>query len=109
MGDESDLAGVREGHLAELFRAAGLDAVGSSALRVELEHPGFDAWWEPFTEGVGPAGTYLARLDPPDRAALRDACRGVLPDGPFVLAALARAARGVVPQGPFVSGDADQH
>lgn len=108
VGDESDLAGVREGHLAELCAAAGLDQVASSALVVELEHPGFDAWWEPFTEGVGPAGTYLARLDPPDRAALRDACRAKLPDGPFTLTARAWTARGVVPGPGTTSGALDE-
>jgi SAM-dependent methyltransferase len=96
VGDESDLAGVREGHLGELFEAAGLGDIESSALVVELEHPDFDAWWRPFTEGVGPAGSYLAKLDPPAREALRDACRSMLPGGPFVLDARAWAARGVV-------------
>ncbi len=108
VGDESDLAGVREGHLAELFTAAALVDVEPSSLIVELQHPDFDAWWEPFTEGVGPAGTYLARLDPPDRAALREACRGMLPDGPFVLAARAWAARGVVPRGASASAGLDE-
>jgi len=97
VGDESELAGVRDGHLAELLEAAGLVRVTQSVLRVELGHPGFDAWWQPYTEGVGPAGTYLARLDESHRVALRDACRAMLPDGPFVLDACAWAARGSVP------------
>ena len=96
VGDESGLAGVREGHLAELFTAAGLGRIESTALVVRLEQPDFDAWWQPFTEGVGPAGAYLARLDPDAREALRDACRAMLPDGPFVLDARAWAARGIV-------------
>jgi SAM-dependent methyltransferase len=96
VGDESDLAGVREAHLAELFTAAGLTEVASSALEVRLEQPDFDTWWQPFTEGVGPAGSYLARLDPVARDALREACRAMLPDGPFALDAQAWAARGVV-------------
>jgi SAM-dependent methyltransferase len=96
VGDESDLAGVREGHLAELMAAASLTEVASSALEVRLEQPDFETWWRPFTEGVGPAGAYLARLDPAEREALREACRATLPDGPFVLDARAWAARGVV-------------
>jgi hypothetical protein len=96
VGDESDLAGVREGHLAELLAAAGLTHVESTALSVRLAQPDFDTWWQPFTEGVGPAGAYLARLDPEARDALRQACRAMLPDGPFVLDARAWAARGRV-------------
>lgn len=97
VSDESDLAGVREGHLAELFDAAGLGRIESTSLTVELEHPDFDAWWTPFTQGVGPAGTYLARLDPAQRARLRDATQALLPAGPFTLDARAWAARGIVP------------
>ena len=96
VGDESDLAGVREGHLVELFGSAGLMRVEPSTLTVRLEQPDFDTWWQPFTEGVGPAGAYLQRLEPSERDALREACRTMLPDGPFVLEARAWAARGVV-------------
>src|SRR4029078_9295024 len=60
--DESQLAGTREGHLAELFRAAGLGEVEQGVLSVAVEHPSFQEWWEPFTLGVGPAGSYAARL-----------------------------------------------
>jgi len=94
--DESTLAGVREGHLAKLFQTAGLREIEASALTVTVEHPSFEAWWEPFTGGVGPAGSYVAGLDPERRAELRERCRSQLPDGPFALKATAWAARGVV-------------
>ena len=93
--DESELAGVRAGHLAELFEAAGLDGIEATALSVSLEHESFEAWWEPFTHGVGPAGSYLASLDAERQAELREACRSMLPTGPFVLTAVAWAARGL--------------
>jgi SAM-dependent methyltransferase len=93
--DESNLAGAREGHLAELFGAAGLREVESTVLSADLELPGFDEWWEPFTRGVGPAGAYVATLSPERRDRLRDQCRARLPDGPFVLPARAWAARGL--------------
>ncbi|HET9522419.1 MAG TPA: class I SAM-dependent methyltransferase [Candidatus Limnocylindrales bacterium] len=94
--DESDLAGVREGHLVELFEASGLRQVDGTVLPVSIAHSGFDEWWEPFTRGVGPAGAYLSRLGPEQRDALRESCRAQLPPGPFSLTALAWAARGVV-------------
>lgn len=93
--DESRLAGVREGHLAELFEAAGLRDIERSVLDASLEHRSFDEWWEPFTQGVGPAGAYVARLDPERQTDLRERCRALLPDGPLVLPARAWAARGV--------------
>ena len=93
--DESDLPGTREGHLAELFEAAGLGRVEATGLSVSLEHATFDAWWEPFTHGVGPAGAYLASLDPDRRAQLREDCRRSVSSEPFVVTAVAWAARGL--------------
>jgi SAM-dependent methyltransferase len=92
--DESQLAGAREGHLAQLFEAAGLLEIDETALAVEIEHPSFEEWWEPFTLGVGPAGAYVASLDGKRRESLRERCRRLLPGAPFVLSARAWAARG---------------
>ena len=55
----------------------------------------FDEWWEPFTLGVGPAGGYLARLDPTRQSQLRDLCTKMLPAAPFIVTARAWAAQGV--------------
>jgi SAM-dependent methyltransferase len=93
--DESQLAGAREGHLSELFEAAGLRDIKEKALSVDVEHPSFEEWWEPFTLGVGPAGAYAAGLDAQRRDRLRALCRERLPAAPFVLTARAWAARGV--------------
>lgn len=92
--DQAGLPGAREGHLSELFAAAGLSDVDSTSLVAELEHQTFEDWWGPFTGGVGPAGAYVATLDPGRREALRDRCRTLLPPAPFRLSALAWAARG---------------
>ena len=94
VADESRLPGVREGHLAELFAEAGLRDVESTVLSADLEHPGFEAWWQPFTGGVGPAGSYVAGLSRDRQVQLREACRAALPDGPFTVVARAWAARG---------------
>ena len=48
----------RVGHLAALFAVAGLREIEERTLSVTLEHATFDAWWEPFTRGVGPAGSF---------------------------------------------------
>ncbi len=92
--DESDLAGAREGHLKELFEAAGLQDVEETALLVSVEHESFDDWWEPFELGVGPAGAYLDPLTSPERAALRERCRAILPPPPFTMTTAVWAARG---------------
>jgi SAM-dependent methyltransferase len=90
--DESQLAGTREGHLVELLDAAGLHEIEETALTVHVKHRTFEDWWEPFTLGVGPAGAYVAGLDPGQREALRTRCRERLA-APFVLEARAWAAR----------------
>jgi len=93
---ESHLAGARQGHLAQLLHDAGLREVAESTLSISAEHRSFEEWWEPYTLGVGPAGTYTTGLDATRRAQLRELCRAKLPAAPFVLTARAWAARGLV-------------
>ena len=94
--DEAHLAGAREGHLADLFVAAGLRSVETTAIAASVIDPTFDAWWEPYTLGVGPAGTYLAGLDADRRARLRERCAALLPPAPIASTARAWAARALV-------------
>jgi SAM-dependent methyltransferase len=85
--DESGLAGVREGHLAQLFDAAGLHDLDSTTLTVHVALADFSDWWDPFTLGVGPAGDYVARLDEDGRERLKDRCAQLFPQsGPFEVA-----------------------
>ena len=93
--DESGLAGAREGHLAELFDAAGLRGIEETRLEVIVEHATFEEWWEPFTLGVGPAGAYAGGLGSARLDRLRERCRERLPEAPFVVPAVAWAARGL--------------
>jgi SAM-dependent methyltransferase len=95
VNDESHLAGARAGHLGELFEAAGLRDIEETSLTATLEHPSFDEWWEPYMRGVGPAGGFVASLDTERQADLRERCRALLPQAPFVLTARAWAARGL--------------
>lgn len=94
--DQSQQAGAREGHLAQLLEAAGLHEIEERVLSASVEYPTFDDWWEPFTFGVGPAGSYAAGLDPGQRDQLRERCRKLLPAAPFVRTARAWAARSLV-------------
>jgi SAM-dependent methyltransferase len=86
--------GTREGELEEIFRAAGVRDVSSTALPVRVEHDTFDDWWVPFTLGVGPVGAHYAQLDDDARESLRRRCNELLGDGPFAIASRAWAARG---------------
>ena len=110
--DEAGLAGAREGHLAQLCRAAGLREIVESTLSISVKHRSFEEWWEPYTLGVGPAGAYAAGLDATHQARLREQCRSMVPAAPFVLTArawvgtgprLARYPRGSAPV-PWWSG-----
>ena len=89
--DESNLAGVREGHLAELFAQAGLGVAEVTTLTVQVRQDGFESWWETFTLGVGPAGAYLTSLPADRQDELRERCRRQLPGGPFEVSATAWA------------------
>ena len=90
---EGQLAGATQGDLAKLFEQAGLTDVEEESLTVNVAHETFEEWWEPYTLGVGPAGAYVAGLDPEAREALRELCRERLPDPPFVISAIAWSAR----------------
>jgi SAM-dependent methyltransferase len=89
--DESHLAGTREGHLARLFAQAGLGRAETATLTVHVRHASFEQWWERFTLGVGPAGTYVASLTPDRQAELRERCRRQLPASPVDITATAWA------------------
>ena len=83
--------------LDELWRRVGISDVETDHLIVETSYTGFDDLWEPFTFGVGPAGAYLAKLDPEQRERVRaELFKGLgEPAGPFTLSATACAVRGV--------------
>jgi SAM-dependent methyltransferase len=91
--------GVAEGDLGRIFRAAGLSGVEEGAIEARVDYTGFDDFWEPFTDGVGPAGQHLVSLPPERRAEVREACRAALPDGAFTLSAWAWTAVGLSPRG----------
>lgn len=94
--DEALLSGARRGHLAELFEVAGLRDVENGSIAVDVVHPTFDEWWEPYTYGVGPAGDYVQRVDDDTRARIKSVARERLGRGPFTITATAWAARGTV-------------
>jgi SAM-dependent methyltransferase len=94
--DEALLAGAKVGHLTELFAAAGLRGVKEDSIAVDVVHPTFEEWWEPYTFGVGPAGEYVRRLDDGARTRLESVARERLGSGPFTVTATAWTARGTV-------------
>jgi len=94
--DEALLSGAHAGHLTEIFEAAGLREVDEAAISVDVVHPTFDEWWQPYTFGIGPAGEYVRRLDDAGRARLESVARYRLGSGPFTVTATAWAARGTV-------------
>jgi SAM-dependent methyltransferase len=93
--DESGLAGARQGHLAELFAGAGLGDVEQTEHTVAFTWSSFDAWWEPYTYGIGPAGQHVTGLDETAREELREATRAELGPPPFTITATVWVARGI--------------
>jgi SAM-dependent methyltransferase len=94
---ERGLAGTGRGQIAGLLRDAGLHDVIDGTIRAHADYAGFDDFWEPFTFAVGPAGQYLSTLAPDQQAAVREAVRDQVPDGPIGLDADAWFACGTVP------------
>jgi hypothetical protein len=72
---EAILAGTGRGDLHALADDAGIADVTDIDLMVEVQHPTFEDWWEPYTFGVGPAGSYVASLSSEKVNALREHCR----------------------------------
>lgn len=93
---EAAMPGTGAGQLTGLLQQAGLDAVTEQAISVQVVHPTFDDWWQPYLAGTGPAGAYVARLSPDDVETLRAAAEAHLPPFPLTLTASAWAARGTV-------------
>jgi len=94
--DESGLTGARVGQLEGVFRSAGLSRVRGGELTVDVPYASPDDWWQPYTLGVGPAGDYVAGLDPARREALRRRAIEELGPGPGVVTATAWVAFGSV-------------
>jgi SAM-dependent methyltransferase len=93
LADESEFAGGREGHLSELFAEAGLHDMEETVLTVRGEHPTFDDWWQPFTLGVGPAGSTFQQLEPEKQHEIERRLRERLPE-PITLETYAWATCG---------------
>ncbi|RFA12373.1 SAM-dependent methyltransferase [Subtercola boreus] len=90
--------GTGEGDLLEMFTGAGLADITTGELTVRITFPTFADWWDPFTLGIGPAGAYVASLDPDRRAALERHARELLPAIPFTIAATAWTVTGHAPR-----------
>lgn len=86
----------RPNELADLWRGAGLRDVRAGEIVVNVSYEGFDDLWGPFLKNVGPAGDFVASLEPDAQAAFREQYRTLLgsPDGPFDLSARAWYAVG---------------
>lgn len=93
---EQARAGTARGDIASRFERAGLIDIVDGSLTVEASYTDFDDLWEPLTFAIGPAGQYLKSLDDDERARVREACRAMLPAGPFTLDARAWYATGTV-------------
>jgi SAM-dependent methyltransferase len=87
--------------LTSLWVSAGLRNVEVKNIVFPCGFDSFNDFWQPLTEGQGPAGAYLRRLSENHRAALRERLRhnlfGNRADGPFSLTAKAWAVKGQVP------------
>ena len=86
--------------LQALFTGAGLHSVETRAIDIPTPFASFDAYWQPFLGGQGPAPAYAMALGEDDRTRLREGLRARMPiqaDGSLALTARAWAVRGILP------------
>jgi SAM-dependent methyltransferase len=84
---------TRDG-LAEICHAAGLRSPAIEPIEIETVFPDFEAFWQPFTLGAGPAPGYYASLPEDHRAVLTSHLANALKsNGPIRLAARAWAVK----------------
>lgn len=87
--------------LTSLWASAGLTSIEVKNIVFDCGFESFNDFWQPLTEGQGPAGAYLRRIPEGQRAAVRERLRqnlfGSRPDGPITLKAKAWAVKGIVP------------
>lgn len=86
--------------LAALFSGAGLHSIETRAIEIPTPFASFDAYWQPFLGGQGPAPAYAMALDEEQRTRLRESLRTRMPvqaDGSIVLTARAWAIRAIRP------------
>ena len=95
--DEVTMPLGRPGGLIDLWQRAGLDDVDGSRVGVSTGFEDFDDYWEPFLQGQGPAGVYVAGLPDATRAALRDEVAATVGPGPVRPVRDAWWVRGTVP------------
>jgi SAM-dependent methyltransferase len=99
--DERNMPLCRQGELAALWRAHGLQHVEERPIAIELSFASFDDYLSPFLGGQGPAGAYASSLPEAARLALASRLRkrllGKRQDGAFTLQARAWAVKGLVP------------
>jgi ubiquinone/menaquinone biosynthesis C-methylase UbiE len=91
----------RPEELSSLWASSGLTDTEVKDIVFVCGFDSFEDYWQPLTEGQGPAGTYLRRLSEDQRTALRHRLRqnlfGNRAGGPFTLNGKACAVRGTVP------------
>ena len=79
---------------------AGLTAIETQVIRIEVAYSDFADFWESNSAPVGPAGTAIAALSPQVREQLKARLREQLPigaDGRIIYEAFANAVKGRVP------------
>ncbi|MAU44418.1 MAG: SAM-dependent methyltransferase [Yangia sp.] len=80
--------------LAALCSDAGIGYAEITVIEIDTPFPGFEAFWQPFTLGAGPAPGYCLSLPEEDRWALKSLLESQLgPEGPAALRARAWAVK----------------
>jgi ubiquinone/menaquinone biosynthesis C-methylase UbiE len=89
----------RQEALIGLWRAAGVGDIETTVLRITVEHPNFEAFWEANILPVGPQADRIRQLDASAREALKQRLKArfrTMADGSIKFESFANAVKGVV-------------
>jgi hypothetical protein len=86
--------------MRELWKTAGIEAIGSRVIRIQVAFANFDDFWDSNTVPIGPQGKLIQGMSPSAREQLRARLREhlpIAPDGRIVYESFANAVKGRVP------------
>jgi SAM-dependent methyltransferase len=99
-GARPNVEASRLDDMRAIWEQAGLTAIETQVIRIEVAYSDFTDFWESNSAPVGPAGTAIAALSPQAREQLKGRLREQLPigaDGRIAYEAFANAVKGRVP------------
>jgi allophanate hydrolase subunit 1 len=89
---------ARRDRMQALWEQAGLTAIATEVIHIDVAYASFEDFWQSSTAPVGPSGKAIADLSPQDRERLKTRLREQVPtasDGRIAYRSCANAVKGI--------------